>query len=91
MSQFEWNEEKRQINLEKHGLDFLDAALIFDDLTRVEHRCLKGDEERHRAIGTVNGVVIFLVYTKRKGNYRIISARKASQKERSYYEQHQKQ
>ena len=33
---FEWDEEKNRINLEKHGIDFETAMLVFNDLQRIE-------------------------------------------------------
>lgn len=86
---FGWDDEKNKINLEKHGIDFETAMLVFNDLQRIgiydmEHST---EEDRYNTIGMVNDV-IFVVYTERKDNIRLISARIATKTERSiYYDQ----
>jgi hypothetical protein len=86
---FEWDEEKNKINLEKHGIDFETAMLVFNDLQRIEIYDFEHsvEEDRYNTIGMVNDV-LFVVYTERKNNIRIISARIATRMERSiYYDQ----
>ena len=84
---FEWNENKREYNLEKHGIDFIDAVEIFDDPDRIEAESIRERERRCQTIGLVNDVVLFVVYTHRSKIKRIISARRASKNERkTYYE-----
>lgn len=83
---FEWDEDKNQLNLKKHGIDFETAMLVFHDPQRIEiydaeHSMV---EERYNTIGMVNDV-LFVVYTERKDNIRLISARIATKKERSIY------
>lgn len=87
MTDFEWDSEKRDLNLKKHGIDFVGAVKIFDDPNRIEHSSFRKDEERLQTIGMVHGVVISLIYTVRKSKKRIISARRASKNERGYYEE----
>lgn len=82
---FEWDNKKRIINLDKHAIDFIDAVEIFDDLNRIEIELSAKDETRYQTIGLVNNVVLFVVYTYRKENIRIISARRASKNERMAY------
>ena len=86
--EFEWDENKRQSNLSKHGIDFVDAAKIFNRpvLERVDNRYDYG-ETRIVALGEVNGVVLFVVYTWRGEIRRIISARRATKRERNKYYQ----
>jgi hypothetical protein len=86
--EFEWDENKRQSNLSKHGIDFVDAAKIFDRpvLERVDNRYDYG-ETRIVGLGEVNGVVLFVVYTWRGEVRRIISARRATKRERNKYYQ----
>jgi len=83
---FEWDEEKNQINLRKHGIDFSDAAQIFFDENRIERPDLlhSEDEDRWQVIGMVEDI-LFVVYTEREDRTRIISARKAKPKERRIY------
>ena len=44
MERFEWDEKKRLLNLEKHGIDFVDAVDIFEDLSRIEKESLHGHD-----------------------------------------------
>lgn len=85
---FTWDEPKRQINIEKHGIDFQDAKHIFEDPYRIERQSYRNDEDRYEVIGEVNSNVLLVAYVIREGNvYRLISARRASRNERkSYYE-----
>ena len=86
---FEWDEEKEQINIKKHGIDFSTAALVFGDENRIEKfdALHSLEEERYITIGSINGflTVLMVVYTDRKDVIRIISARKATEKERKAY------
>lgn len=86
---YEWDEQKREANIEKHGIDFVDADLVFEadvkvtlDVTR------KMDKEiRYADFAEVKDQVLKLVYTMRGKVVRCISLRVASQKERRcYYE-----
>ena len=82
----EWDEMKNQLNRKKHGIDFETAMLVFNDLQRIEiydeeHSIT---EDRYNTIGMVEDV-LFVVYTERKDNIRLISARVATPKERSIY------
>ena len=72
----------------KHKIDFEDAKNIFLDHNRLEREDKRGyDETRIQVIGIVNQVVLFVVYTKRNGKNRIISARRANKNEqRQYYQ-----
>ncbi len=83
---FEWDDEKNQINLHKHGVDFTDAAQIFFDENRIERRDEEhsDDEDRWQVIGMVNEI-LFVIYTERGENIRLISARRADKKERMEY------
>lgn len=89
----EWDEGKDLANRAKHGVSFETAKLVFDDPLHlsIQDRFEDG-EERWRTIGLVGGVVLLLVaHTYRDGDagevVRIISARKASKRERVGYEQ----
>ncbi len=83
--EFEWDEQKASLNLQKHLIDFRDAALVFFDSNRLDDEGYNTLEERYRTIGLVRGRVIFVVYTWREERIRIISARKATQYERQKY------
>jgi uncharacterized protein len=85
MKDFEWDENKRNYNLEKHGIDFIDAVSIFDDPDRIEFENTRQGETRIQTIGMVHDIVLFLVYTSRGRKKRIISVRRASKNERKAY------
>ncbi len=90
---FDWEDEKREKTLRERGVDFIDAALVWDDPRRQERLDLRHSygEERVQTIGKVSFGILFVVYTERANEagqevIRIISARKASRKEREEYE-----
>jgi uncharacterized DUF497 family protein len=75
---FTWDENKRKLNLAKHGIDFYDAAEIFDGpLVTVEDTREDYGEQRYVALGLLAGFVVSLAYTERGDRIRIISIRKA--------------
>lgn len=82
----EWDEDKNEQNLAKHGIDFETAILVFNDLQRIEIYDMEHSihEDRYNTIGMVNDI-LFVVYTERKENIRLISARLATKTERSIY------
>jgi uncharacterized DUF497 family protein len=86
---FEWDEQKDRINIRKHGISFEDAKAIFEDvrITAVDSRQPYG-EIRKISLGMIHGRVCVAVYTERKGVTRIISARKANQRERRRYNEY---
>jgi uncharacterized DUF497 family protein len=76
---FEWDARKNAANRRKHGIDFRDAARIFDGPV-VEARDEREDREvRMIAFGALGHRVIAVVYTWRGGTCRIISARRATE------------
>lgn len=83
----EFDENKQKTNLAKHGVSFLEAARIFLDpcfLAAPDDRKDYG-EERRIAVGEVQGRVYVVVYTLRDEVARIISARKANEREQKKY------
>lgn len=83
---YEWDETKRDINIEKHGIDFAaihdfdwDSATIFADERR------DYDEPRFVAYGYIKGRLVVVVYTERNERKRIISMRKANSREMNNY------
>ena len=86
---FEWDEEKNQINKRKHKISFETAVYVFEDENYIEMYDFEHskEEDRYIAIGCV-GDVLFVVFTERKDNIRLISARLATESERRlYYDQ----
>jgi uncharacterized DUF497 family protein len=91
--QFVWDEAKSRANKAKHGVSFEAAKLVFDDPFQfsVPDRGEHG-EERWRTIGLVRSVSLIVVihtYVEESGEeiVRIISARKATRRERARYEE----
>ena len=79
--EFEWDENKRIINLAKHNFDFADAVFVFDDPYRIENIDDRKNygEIRINTVGLFkNEVIVAVVHTDRNGITRIISARRAS-------------
>ena len=84
---FEWDETKRELNLEKHGLDFADAPNLFElpMLTALDTRYDYG-EDRWLGIGLLQGCVVVVVFTQPDlQTIRIISLRKAVSHERKRF------
>lgn len=86
---FEWDENKNQTNIRKHGIDFNDAAYVFSDpfalnIADDEH---SETEERWLLLGkNLNESILLVVHTFRSSNaIRIISARKATTNEKTTY------
>jgi uncharacterized protein len=87
---FEWDEEKRQANLVKRGVDFRQMPELFDGPTveAVDDR-MNYDETRINALGEIEGRVFVVTITWRGADRRIFSARKANARERkTYYARH---
>lgn len=84
---YQWDRNKALGNLNKHGIDFADAILVFSDelaITIFEDRF---DEERFITIrADIFNRILVVVYTTRNDKVHLISARKATRKERSQYE-----
>ena len=84
--EFEWGESKRLSNFDKHGVWFDDAIHIFEGriVVRKDPRDY-GGETRFTAYGAVDGRVLAVVHTWRGDVCRLISARKANQREQRAY------
>jgi uncharacterized DUF497 family protein len=82
----EWDPHKAASNLKKHGVDFADAATVFADDLAVTILDDLSDEERYATIGSdALGRVLVVVYTWRGDRVRLISARRATRRERRQY------
>jgi uncharacterized DUF497 family protein len=83
-----WNESKRRLNLNKHGLDFVGCDAIWDHftVTREDKRQDYG-EVRFVCFGILANDVVVLVYTERAQGPHVISLRKAEKHEANYYRQ----
>ncbi len=92
---FEWDKEKSVCNLKKHGVSFEEAKEVFEDPFHISKLDYRFDyfEERWITLGSTTKDKILVVanmFFDENGEeiIRIISARKANQKERIFYEQH---
>ena len=89
---FIWDERKKRRNIAKHKIDFATAILVFDDPHAVSRlQRIEDGEERWRILGLAGGIVVlFVAYTYMDNDeevIRIISARKATPRERKVYEE----
>ena len=86
-TRFEYDTQKNQSNIRKHGLSFETASSAFNDPAAViiydeDHSTT---EERYNLIGAVEGGILFIVYTMRDETIRMISARPATKREKERY------
>ena len=84
---FEWDENKRAINLEKHKLDFIAAKQAFDGRATVTATSNHPIEARHLTTAMIDGKFYTVVWTWRNGNRRIISFRRSRNGEERTYRQ----
>ena len=87
--EFEWDEEKAEANVRKHGVTFEEAAeIFFDPFYRTGDASVREEEDREFIIGyTFAPRLLLAVYTERGERTRIISARPATAAERRIYEE----
>jgi hypothetical protein len=93
---FEWENEKRETNIEKHGVDSVQAARILTREHLLRPARTVGGENRWKAVGPLqsaeacpengSGALAIVVFTIRGDVIRIISARRASSDARRHYE-----
>ena len=82
--EFEWDHRKSEANRRKHGIEFLDAVVVFDDDRGITLLDESPAEERLLTFGMdAQGRVLGVSYTLRGNTIRIISARKATARERA--------
>jgi uncharacterized DUF497 family protein len=87
--QFEWDEDKRQSNLTKHGIDFLRARVRFDRRPGTQTQSSYADEERYISVGVLNYMFVAAIWTNRNRKVRFISVRRARRQEiASYHGEH---
>ena len=86
---FEWDKKKADQNIRKHGISLEEAATVFGDpfSITIYDPLHSQDENRFVILGTSNkNRVLVVIHTDRQDRIRIISARKATKKERKQYE-----
>jgi len=84
---FEWDEGNAARNLAKHGVPFPYAARVFLDPQRLDREDSRRDyrEERRLTLGVIEGRVFAVAYVEREDAIRLISARKANDREQKKY------
>ena len=86
---FEWNTDKAKKNKRKHSISFNEALTVFQDSLSLTYPDTDHsiEEERYLIIGLSSSAnVLVISHTFRNDNARIISARKATKRERHFYE-----
>ena len=85
---FIWDEAKRISNLKKHGLDFRDAHLVYENPDKCTYDASREGEPRLMdvALAILRGRLLTLVYMEVDEDVRVISFRHASREERKQYE-----
>lgn len=88
---FEWDENKSDVCFAERGFDFAYVTRAFVDLNRFIKKDTRWNygEERYQLLGAIDQRVFFVAYTLRGSTIRIISARKANQREINRYENNQ--
>lgn len=89
---FRWDTRKAASNLRKHGIDFREAATVFDDPLSTTFPDQDHSENEHRflTIGqSVRERILVIAHTEESDTIRIISARLATRREQSFYEETQ--
>ncbi len=89
MLSFEWGIQKAKSNEQKHGITFDEASTVFSDplSLAIQDPLHSENDERFIIIGVSHkNRILIVAHTERGDNIRIISARKATKNERSYYE-----
>jgi uncharacterized DUF497 family protein len=89
--EFEWDPDKAASNLCKHGIRFAEAVTVLEDQAALSMPDDSSDEERFVAVGMDSRArILVMVYAVRGDRIRVISARKATRRERSQYERKQR-
>lgn len=86
MITFEFDETKDQTNLKKHGIDFVEAQLLWNDPRLLEIPAKTEDEPRYLVIGVINNKHWSAVITYREANVRLVSVRRSRTEEIALYE-----
>ena len=84
--EFEFDPNKSGSNKKKHGIDFVEAQALWDDLDLIEIPARTSDEPRFVVIGKISGKYCSAVITYRGEKIRIISVRRSRKEEIDIYE-----
>lgn len=83
---FEFDTSKSESNLQKHGIDFIEAQVLWSDSNLLEIPAKTLDEPRFLVIGVIEQKHWSAVVTYRNGNIRLISVRRSRDEEVTLYE-----
>ncbi|MDD2942953.1 MAG: BrnT family toxin [bacterium] len=83
---FEYDQNKSMANKAKHGIDFDEAQLLWNDPERIEIPAKTSDEPRVLIVGMIENKHWSAVATYRQGNIRLISVRRSRNEEIAIYE-----
>jgi uncharacterized DUF497 family protein len=87
---FEWDPQEARQNVRKHGVSFVKAATVFGDplSVTIEDPVHSTREDRLLTIGlSTDGRLLVVAHAEREDAMRIISARRATARERIMYEE----
>lgn len=87
---FEWDEEKADANLRKHGVSFEEAKTVFGDPLSITIKDPRHSIGEHRYVDvglSSEERLLVVVYTERRNVIRLISSREATRAERKAYEE----
>lgn len=82
---FEWDEDKRLSNIQKHGIDFVRIRQLFDGRPIVSSLTSRNDERRFATTGELEARLYTVIWTERNSVIRLISARRARHAEERKY------
>ncbi len=82
---FEWDENKREANIAKHGLDLMTGACLFDGRRVYSYPSPRGEENRYVTVGLLAEELVAVVWTARETGIRLISLRRARDAEKRIY------
>ena len=84
--EFEFDEAKSRANKARHGMDFVEAQALWEDMDLLEVPAKTEDEPRAIVIGTIAEKHWSAIITWRNDKIRIISVRRSRREERELYE-----
>ena len=83
---FEFDLKKSSANQQKHGIDFVEAQVLWEDENRIQYPALTIDEKRFSLIWFFDDTDCTAIYTIRNEQIRIISVRRSRKEEVDLYE-----
>ena len=84
--EFDYDPRKSATNKTRHGVDFEEAKLVWQDAEAVLLASAYSEEKRYLAIGHIYNALWTIIFTLRGDKIRIISARRSRESEATYYE-----